>query len=399
MPMQWVSVSATDSNLTDAITKAADRLLDSLGREPDLLLIFVAGNHRSQFPSIPALLRQEFVAATLFGCLCQNSIGDGREHEDQSAITLMGAILPDVTLRVAHLEQTQLPPTYAERSLWDSRLDLTDAPECMLLLAAPFTVEIEPYLKGLDRHYPDVGKIGGFASGVDQPGTPCLLVNDQTYTSGLIMLTMSGNVAVDTLVAQGCRPIGDPMFANNTHENLIIELDGKVPRDVLTELHAKLSRADRQLFTNSLFMGVAMEIQREQYAAGDFLVRAILGLDPQSGALWINSPVPQHSVVQLHVRDATTSAQDLELLLHRYRASPNSSKAAGAVLLSCLSRGVNLYDQSNHDSNAFVQALGDIPLGGCFCNGEIGPVRGLTYLHSFTSVFGVFREKNKKETH
>jgi small ligand-binding sensory domain FIST len=72
-------------------------------------------------------------------------------------------------------------------------------------------------------------------------------------------------------------------------------------------------------------------------------------------------------------------------------------EATGAILLSRPSRGVNLYDQAGHDSNAFVQALGDVPLGGCFCYGEIGPVRGVPYLHSFTSGFGVLREKQKRE--
>ncbi len=397
--MQWASVSTTEPIIADAITQAADRLMDILGQEPDLVFVFVATNHRSQFSLLPSLLRQEFTTATVLGSLCQNSIGEGREHEDESTITLFGASLPDVKLQTAHLAEKHLPPTYAERSLWDSLLHLTEVPECMVVLAAPFTIDTELFLKGLDRHYPTTTKLGGLASGVDQSETPCLLLNDQIYTSGIITLAMSGDIAVDTLVAQGCRPIGDPMFANNTHENLIIELDGKVPRDVLTELHGKLDRADRQLFTNSLFLGIAMEAQREHYAAGDFLIRAILGLDPQSGALWINSPVPTHSVVQLHVRDAATSAQELEQILQRYRSSPNSNLAASALLFSCTGRGVQLYGHANHDTNAFKQALSDIPLAGCFCNGEIGQVRGLTYLHSFSSVFGIFRNKASLNTH
>lgn len=278
--------------------------------------------------------------------------------------------------------------------MWNGALNLTDIPECMVLLGAPFTVDIETLLKGLDRHYPLTTKLGGLASGVEKPETPCLFLNEQAYDNGMIILSMCGDIAVDTLVAQGCRPVGDPMFANSTHENLLLEMDGKAPRDVLTELYGKLNRADRQLFTQSLFLGMAMEAQRGQYQAGDFLVRAILGLDPQSGALWVNSPVPTHSVVQLHVRDAASAKQDIEQLLQRYRTSPNSRSISGALLLSCTARDINLYHQSNHDSNAFTQALGDIPLGGCFCDGEIGPVRGLTYLHTFTSVFGIFRSKN-----
>ena len=36
--------------------------------------------------------------------------------------------------------------------------------------------------------------------------------------------------------------------------------------------------------------------------------------------------------------------------------------------------------------------IGNTPLGGFFCNGEIGPVAGTTHLHGYTSAFGLFAE-------
>lgn len=59
-------------------------------------------------------------------------------------------------------------------------------------------------------------------------------------------------------------------------------------------------------------------------------------------------------------------------------------------MFSCLGRGENLYEEPNFDSDLFRQYLGEIPLGGFFCNGEIGPIGGNTYLHGYTSVFGIF---------
>ena len=43
--------------------------------------------------------------------------------------------------------------------------------------------------------------------------------------------------------------------------------------------------------------------------------------------------------------------------------------------------------------SVFKSYLGSVPLGGFFCNGEIGPVGGSTHLHGYTSSFGIFREK------
>ena len=393
--MQWASVSSAEPGLAKAVIDAADQLLKALnGAEPDLIIVFVSHHYGLQFSALSELLRREFESALLCGCTGVSVIGGGHELENQPAIALMGAVLPDVQLHAVHLDQQRTPPTYAERRLWQAAFGLDEQqPDCMLLLADPFSFATENFLLGLDRQFPATVKFGGLASGMEQANTPCLLLNERIYHSGCICLMMSGNIAVETIVAQGCRPIGDPMFANATHENLILELDGKMPRDALTELYQRIKRTDRKLFTDELFIGLAMQPQREQYGAGDFLIRTILGLDPDSGALLVNTDVPAHTVVQLHLRDAITSAHDLEQLLRRHCAAHDVRQIHGALLMSCLGRGAELYGHTDHDSNAFKQHIGDIPLTGLFCNAEIGPVRGVTHQHGYTSVFGLFKAK------
>ena len=102
-----------------------------------------------------------------------------------------------------------------------------------LMLADPFSFETETFVRGLDRVYPLSPKIGGLASGARQVGGTALYLGNQVHHSGCITLALTGNIEVDTVVAQGCRPIGDPMFVTAAHENLIRELDGRPPRDVL----------------------------------------------------------------------------------------------------------------------------------------------------------------------
>ena len=135
-----------------------------------------------------------------------------------------------------------------------------------------------------------------------------------------------------------------------------------------------------------------MKESRESYAHGDFLVRNIIGLDAASGGVAVGATLREGSVVQFHLRDATTSAEDLEALLSDHAARTGGSPQ-GALLFSCLGRGMHLYGRADHDSGAFRRHFGDVPLGGFFCNGEIGPVHGTTFLHGYTSAFGLFRPK------
>lgn len=393
--MRWSSAVDTDSSLDVAVEQAAEKIFLGLGRqEPDLLIAFVSSHHSPRFDAVATLLRREFENTYVFGCCAGGVIGGGREIEDRPGLSLTGALLPGVKLKGVHLEAAQTPALYADARIWEDALRMTAVQQpSFLLLADPYSFDAETFVKALDRVYPLAPKVGGLASGAHQAGGAALFLGDRVYRSGSITLALTGDVELDAVVAQGCRPVGDPMFVTAAHENLIRELDRRSPRDVIGELFARTSAADRELFSDSLFLGLAMRTDANQYMPGDFLIRNILGLDPQSGALWVNAAVPPNSVVQFHLRDAQTSAYDLERTLSHYRAAHPVASESGALLFSCNGRGVGLYGQADHDSNAFRRLVADLPIGGFFCSGEIGPVQNATYLHGYTSAFAVFRER------
>lgn len=396
--MKWTSTIATELKIAAAVEQAAEQVFRGLDRqEPDLLLVFVSEEHQAEFAALPGLLRSEFESACIVGCSADSVIGGGAEIEDKPALSLTAAVLPNVSLACAHLKAEQVPPVYAERRFWEDALRVTAQDEpVFLLLADPFSFETDGFLKGLDRSFPDSAKIGGLASGGRQPGSAALFLNEELHRSGTLALALTGDIEMHMALAQGSRPVGDPLFVTNGHDNLIRELDGRAPRDVLADIFAGLSPADRQLFSESLFLGVAMTSGQRTYRPGDFLVRSVLGLDPQSGALWVGGRVPVNSVVQLHIRDALSASRDVDQVLRQHRQALGSATPSGALLFSCLSRGAAFYGRPDHDSDAFRRVVADVPLSGFFCNGEIGQIRGNTHLHAHTSVFGTFGPRTRK---
>ena len=203
-------------------------------------------------------------------------------------------------------------------------------------------------------------------------------------------VAFSGDLAVDTVIAQGCRPIGQPMMVTRCHGNLLQELDGRAPVPILTELYASLGSHDRELMQHSLFVGLEMRQEQVEYAPGELLVRNLLGADGQTGALAVGAELRPMTVAQFVLRDARTAEEDLTQMLERQRRS--ATPAAGALLFSCMGRGAGLFGRPDHDTGLFEEKLGPAPLGGFFCNGEIGPVGGTTFLHGYTSAFAIFRE-------
>jgi small ligand-binding sensory domain FIST len=126
--------------------------------------------------------------------------------------------------------------------------------------------------------------------------------------------------------------------------------------------------------------------ERPSIQAGEFLIRNVLGMDPQSGAIWVGAELSPNSIVQFHVRDALSSAQDLE---HALLGFESAGKPAAALLFSCVGRGVGLYGSADHDSTALKRRLGELPIGGFFCSGEIGAVQGMTQVHGYTSAIAI----------
>ncbi len=382
--MKWASAISERPAADEALAEVAARVRGELGVDPDLVVAFVSPHHAPAFRELPARLALAMPRAVVIGCAASGVIGAGHEVEERPALSLTAASLPGVTLTPLHLDQNDLDRDLGERVGLPRAAD-----PHFLVLADPFTFDADALVSALDRAYPVGRKVGGLASGGRFPGGNALFLGRDVYRAGAVCVAMTGNIAVDTIVAQGCRPIGRPMAITRGHDNVIEQIDRQKPTDVLRELFESLDERDQTLFRHSLFVGLEMQKDQVEVPRGEFLVRNLLGMDPTSGGLAVGAQIQPWQVVQFLLRDARTAAEDLAMLLDRYRGG--GAHPSGALLFSCLGRGMHLYGRPDHDTGLFHERLGRIPLGGFFCNGEIGPVGGSTFLHGYTSAFGLFR--------
>lgn len=393
--MKFASAASVETKLSRAVDETLSGisvLLD--GKSPDLAVVFLSEHFQEVYDEIPDLLAQRLGNPLVIGCSAGGVIGGGQEFEHQAAFSVTAAILPDVTPTLFHIESEENLPSPADRRGWEDLLGIaSETTPHFLLLPDPFTFDAEAFLKGLDRIYPHAKKIGGMASAANAPGQNALFLGREVHRSGLVGVALQGNVDVDTIVAQGCRPIGVPMFITRCDRNVVQTLDGRPAMEVMEELYGSLNERDQELFRRALFLGVVMRRSQQEYRQGDFLIRNIMGADQNTGSLIVGAMLQPQMVVQFHLRDAETSSEDLTRLLSQYKNSPSFTRPAGSLLFSCLGRGIHLYHQANHDSDTFRQQLGEIPLGGFFCNGEIGPVQDQTFIHGYTSSFGLFRSR------
>jgi small ligand-binding sensory domain FIST len=388
--MHWASGVSERVDTQTAIKAAAAALVAGQTTPPDLVFLFISGHHADNYERVSAWVHEELGDTTLVGCSGAGVIGGGQELEGREGVALIGGWLPGVTIRVGHVAEF-LPATHEE---WVEFLELDPSQKTdFLLLADAVTCDIEVVLKTLDESFPGMLKLGGLANAgsPDQPAS--LFAHGDLLQAGGLVIALQGAIEIQTIVSQGCRPVGEPVIVTRARGNVIKELNAGKPAEVLRRIYDALNPRDLARFNTSMFLGVDLgDDSRSRYGRGDFLMRNILGIDPDSGALAVDAQIQQYQVVQFHMRDKDTAETELVGLLRELVRQDPVPHVRGALLFSCFGRGERLFGVPNHDSDMLTRHLGAVPLSGFFCNGEIGPVGERSCLHGYTSVFALFCE-------
>ena len=397
--MQWSSAVSDSASFTEAVNQASEQILANLnGRSPDLAVVFISAHHRPSYFTAPEVLSEALGVKVLIGCSAAGVIGGGQEVERRPGIAISAAILPGVDLSPFHLNQDELPSPDSPPEAWHELLGLQPA-ECpaIMLLPDPFTLRSDHLLAGLDFAYPSAVKIGGLASGGGQPGANTLFINGKSVGSGAVGVAFSGDLAVETVVAQGCRPIGEPLVVTDSEINVISKLGDRTPIEVLRELFEAAETREKRLIRRSLQIGIIMDRLAQDSSEGEFLIRNVLGADADDGTLAVGELVQEGQVVQFFVRDAQAADEDLRMMLEEYIDNLDDDDVpASALLFSCLGRGQYLYGSPDHDTTMFTDMVADIPIAGFFSNGEIGPIGDQTFLHGYSASFALFSQRSKK---
>ncbi len=412
--IQWINALSSRPSLEAAITEVVDRVKQSLSASPDLGILFISSAFGSEYSRVVPLILEQISIPVLIGCggggiVGVKSLGVVTEIEGgQPALSLSVASLPDVEVKPFRILGEDLPDLDSPPEAWVKLIGVDPQKNpALILLSDPFSSRINDLLEGFDFAYPQGIKVGGLASSGAMGVKTGLFYYCQTESEanlcdrGTVGVALSGNIVVETIVAQGCRPIGKPYQISKGERNIILELSdleqscSRPPLEVLRDSLLTLDEEDRALAQNSLFIGTVRDEFKLDLGPRDFLIRNLLGVDPKSGAIAIGDRVRPGQRIQFHLRDARTSAEDLELLLSSYLEERSvANYPVGGLIFSCLGRGKGLYNEPDFDSSTFNRYLNNIPLGGFFCNGEIGPVGGRTFLHGYTSAFAIFSQKN-----
>jgi small ligand-binding sensory domain FIST len=364
-----------------AVIEVADSLRHEIGTNASLGLLFLTQEWRPHLEDTLELIRLHGHVPQLVGCSGWGVIGSRREIEHAPGFSLILFSLPSESFSVVPISETQIEES-SGTDYWRTVTGLS-AKEVTswIVLANPYFAGAETWLEEWSAAYPKIPILGGLASSTNSE--IFLLKDGEVSAAPVLAIAMKHGLLVRSLVSQGCRPIGDPSPITKAEQNLILEIGNLPAYQALEAAFLSIPAEQRVSVRNNLFLGLAVSEYIEEFKQGDFLIRNILGADPQIGALAVGAHPRVGQTVQFQLRDSKSAREDLVLASENVKAE--LSAPIGILLFSCAGRGKGLFGTSDHDAETLANILGDIPLAGFFCNGEIGPVGGKTFLHGYTA--------------
>jgi small ligand-binding sensory domain FIST len=390
--MPFAAALSTTEPTLRAVEEVCEQTRARLAGDVDLAIVFFSTPHARAADVLVRTVQERLAPRCLLGCVAESVVGNDREIEQEPAISLWASRWArPIAMEPFHLvlERTADGPSLFG---WPDELTGADAQQtAVLLLGDPFTFPIDLLLRRVNEDARGVRVLGGMASGIRAPGQCRLLLGDAVKDQGAAGVLLRGPLGLRSIVSQGCRPIGRHLVITRAKDNIILELGGKTPLAQLQELWPTLTAEEQRLFQQGLHVGRVFNEYRGDFQRGDFLVRNVLALERETGALAITDRVRVGQTVQFHVRDAATADEDLRAML-RLDLSAHDNKPAGALLFTCNGRGTRLFAEPHHDARVLRAETGAIPLAGFFAQGELGPIGGRNFIHGFTASVALFEE-------
>jgi len=376
-------------DLLRAAVDAAEQARQGLrGARPDLACVFVHGQDHAVVEAALLLATDHLAAPTTIGCSAYGVLGAGQALEATTAVSVWAAVLPGAQLRAFHLEVMRTADSVTVVGLPPSRSDDVVG----ILLADPWTFPADAFVAGSGPALDGLPLAGGLAHGPRGAGSARLAVDGRSVDRGAVGVLIGGAVEATAVVSQGCRPVGPAMTVTEADGNMLLGLAGVPAAGKLHEVVGALPPGDQALASRGLQLGVLIDEYLPTPGQGDYLVRGIVGVDAERGALAVGDVVEVGRTVRFQVRDASAASADLRATLARFRVGPGQEldPVAGALLFSCNGRGAAFFAAADHDVRLVGSTLATNAVAGFMADGEIGPVGGRNHVHGQSATVLMF---------
>ena len=362
-------------------------------KEVSLGLVYLSPKFFPHAAQVLEILRVHARIPLLAGCSGSGLVANAEELEGAGGLVLALYSLPGAKLKGVRFTEEQVA-TAAGENFWPVETGVAkDKVNGWLAFVDPFHLDAEKWLRSWNENYSPLPVYGGLASGNFPEPLTQLYLDGEVFEDGGVAIAVGGEVTLTGVISQGCTPIGEAWTLTRVQQNLIQHIGNRPAYAVLSETVQQLSAEEQRKVQGNLHIGLVVNEYLDEFHRGDFLVRNLLGGDPNSGVLQVGALPRMGQTIQFQRRDAAAASEDLNELLARAKKNLADTEIYGGCLFCCNGRGKNLFGRPSHDAELVQAHFGPTGVAGFFCNGEIGPVGEKNFLHGFTASLALFVKK------
>jgi len=347
---------------------ALDDCLAQCGDVHDATLgfVYISDHFAEVLGELLRSLRERSGVTHWVGSLGQGILATGAEYEDTPAISLLLTDFPTERFHLFDWPEHPLPPAPADSGLRLAVVHGDPRNGRLPELIARLPEELgHGYLVGgitsSSQHYYQI------ANGVVEGGLSGVILEEPEVVTGL---------------TQGVSPLGPVRTLTDVDQHMAITIDGRPALDVFKEDIGEVLARDIDRAAGYIFAGFPVAGSD----TGDYLVRNIIGIDPENGLLAIGDHLQAGRPIMFCRRDGKSAREDMDRMLADVQSRLKGRTPRGGLYFSCLGRGRHLFGESGQEMAILRDALGDVPLTGFYAAGEIAGQR----LYGYTGVLTLF---------
>ena len=381
------------SSTAQAAEEAAQRAMNQAGiAKADLAVVFFTAEHAKQPHDLTQTISRVIGTDCLVGSSAVGVLTGEGEIEGSGGIAVLVIKAEEIIGRPFIFEPLKGNEVNLGTTFGDFLAKTPDERSLMILLPDTYNGNPQPLLDsmaGRAGFHPVVGagSSEGFGSGATYQ-----LCGDKVASNSIAGAYLSGEFDLLIDITQGCQPITAPMTITKAERNLIYQIDGKPALEVFAGLLRGPLAEDLRRALMVLFVGLPADRSENSVADGKYLVRNIIGLDPENGVVGVAQEVHDGEAMIFAMRDGQRAREDLNQMLARQATHLGDKKPEFGLYFNCCARGSSLYGIPDIDSAYIRQALGDFPLIGMFGGYELAPLGRANRLFAYTGVLALVTE-------
>ena len=359
----------------------------------DFAVVFCTFPHRGGYKEILKSVCQITGTMNVAGCSGIGVLTNYGEVEAKPGIAVLAVSSDEMQTTSFLVNHTDDGGMKAGLEIGGRLIPIKGENALLTILPDPYHIHPELLLRGIESRIGEIPIVGASAS-----EHPALHETYEFYGESVVSGAISGFMIQGSFthrigITQGCQPVGVPCIITKSEHNLIFELDGQPAFEVLKKQVPKRIRENPRDLLRLLFVGFTPDPKDTEIIDGEYLVRNLIGINPDTGVIGVAENVREGQIMTFTVRHPIMAREDLKQMLDRLASLKDSQKPFKfGFYFNCCARGSSLYGYEGIDTAYITHALGEIPIIGFFGNSELAPLKGINRLFTYTGVLVLISE-------